>query len=289
MAVPEASGGWGATMLDLALVAEQVGRFLAPAPIIESQVAVRLLAHLSASVPVAAEALRAAIGGESILTLALHPGSGGQARLVPAGLVADQVIVRVGDRLLLVAPPAGRDPIQNLGSMPLADLSVDGAFELAAGIDAVDAYETAIDEWCTLVANALIGVAARGLEIGVDYVKERKAFDVPIGSFQAISHRLADSATAVDGARLLAWEAAWAWDEAPDRAPELGNLAFAFAAETARDATYRSLHFHGGYGFMMESDIQLFWRRARAWANVFGDAAMAYGRAADRRYGPTAS
>jgi hypothetical protein len=63
-------------------------------------------------------------------------------------------------------------------------------------------------------------------------------------------------------------------------------MAFAFAYETARDTTYRSLHFHGGYGFMMEYDIQLYFRRARGWANVFDDPEHVYRRAADRRYGP---
>jgi alkylation response protein AidB-like acyl-CoA dehydrogenase len=62
-------------------------------------------------------------------------------------------------------------------------------------------------------------------------------------------------------------------------------MAFAFAAESARDATYRSLHFHGGYGFMMEYDVQLYYRRARAWSNVWAEPAVAYRRTADARYG----
>jgi alkylation response protein AidB-like acyl-CoA dehydrogenase len=136
-----------------------------------------------------------------------------------------------------------------------------------------------------------VGVGARALELGVDYVKDRYAWGVPIGSFQAISHRLADSAAALDGARLLAYEAAWA--DAPEGDPtrfgELAAMAFGFAYESARDATYRSLHFHGGYGFMMEYDVQLYYRRARAWANVFGEAPVAYRRVADKRYGATAS
>ena len=112
---------------------------------------------------------------------------------------------------------------------------------------------------------------------------------MPIGSFQGIAHRLADTAAAVDGARLLAYEAAWAVDDQPERAAELAAMAFAFAYETARDATYRSLHFHGGYGFMMEYDIQLYFRRARGWANVFDDPEHVYRRVADRRYGPVRS
>ena len=167
--------------------------------------------------------------------------------------------------------------------MPLADVEVGAGEVLASGVDARLAFEAATDDWLRLTAAALVGVAARSLEIGVEYVKERRAFDVPIGSFQAVAHRLADSAAAVDGARLLAYEAAWATDDDPDRAAELAALAFAFAAETARDASARSLHFHGGYGFMMESDIQMHWRRARAWTAVWGEPGAAYRRATDAR------
>ena len=147
-------------------------------------------------------------------------------------------------------------------------------------------YEAALDEWMALTAILLVGVAARALEIGVAYAKERHAFGAPIGSFQGVAHRLADSAMAIDGARLLAYEAAWARDEDPSSAGELAAMAFVFATETARDATYWSLHFHGGYGFMLEYDIQLYHRRAWAWPGVFSAPALAYGRVADRRYGP---
>src|SRR5262249_6064635 len=132
---------------------------------------------------------------------------------------------------------------------------------------------------------ALVGIGARALEIGIDYARERKAWGVPIGSFQAVSHRLADSATALDGARLLAYEAAWAASEQPERHSERAAMAFAFASESARDATYRSLHFHGGYGFMMEFDVQLYYRRARAWSGIYLEPRRAYGRVADKRYG----
>ncbi len=81
---------------------------------------------------------------------------------------------------------------------------------------------------------------------------------MPIGSFQAIAHRLADSAAAVDGARLLAHEAAWAADDDPDRGRRAGRPGLRLRGrDRPRRVGYRSLHFHGGYGFMMEYDIQL--------------------------------
>ncbi|MFB4309420.1 acyl-CoA dehydrogenase family protein [Actinomadura sp. GTD37] len=283
MAVGEDAGGWGAEPLDLALIAEVQGRFLAPAPVVEAQAAARLLARLGT--PRAAAVLAAVLAGERTVTMAVRPARDGTARLVPAGAVADDALIADGDRLLLV--PARGAPVENLGSMPLADLPVGADAEvLAAGPDARAAHEAAQDEFLLLTAAAQVGIAARALEIGVEYVTGRRAWNVPIGSFQAVAHPLADSAAAVDGARLLVHEAAWAAAEAPARFAELAAMAFGFAAETARDATYRSLHFHGGYGFTDEYDVQLYYRRARAWAAACLEPRAAYRRAADRRYGP---
>ena len=287
MAVAEVDGGWGASFLELALVAEQQGRFVAAVPIIEAQVAARLLARLGA---VASGPLADALGGERLITFAPRATRDGVAGLVPAGSVADDAVVLDGDRLLLVPLDGHRTIVENLASMPLADVAVPAsAVVLAEGAAALAAHDRALDDWLALTAAALVGLGARALGIGVDYVKERRAWGVPIGSFQGIAHRLADTASAVDGARLLSYEAAWAVDDQPERAPELAAMAFAFAYETARDTTYRSLHFHGGYGFMMEYDIQLYFRRARGWANVFDDPEHVYRRASDRRYGPALS
>jgi alkylation response protein AidB-like acyl-CoA dehydrogenase len=199
--------------------------------------------------------------------------------------VADAAIVARDGELLLVELDDHRQRYENLGSSPLADVPVGGGRVLAGGATASAAFEAAVDDWLRLTAATLVGLAARALEIGVAYVKERHAFGVPIGSFQAVAHPLADSAAAIDGARLLAYEAAWSADDAPDRARELAGLAFGFAGETARDVTARSLHFHGGYGFMMEYDVQLYWRRARAWTNAWGEPLEAYRRAAATRLG----
>lgn len=304
MSVAEDAGGWGASALDLTLVAEQHGRFVAPAPLVEGQMAARLLARLGEGP--AATALAAVLSGERLVTVALHPSRDGRCGLVPAAAVADQAIVLDGDRVLLVPLRSGHSisrqgakssaqnedgatvtPVENLGSAPVADvvLPEDGVVVLASGPEALAAHDAAIDDFLRLTAAALVGIGARALEIGVEYVKERHAWGVPIGTFQGISHRLADSAAALDGARLLAYEAAWAADEEPERAGELAAMAFAFAYESARDATHRSLHFHGGYGFMMEYDVQLYYRRARAWANVYAEPRLVYRRVADKRYG----
>lgn len=281
MAVDESHGGGGASLLDLALVAEQHGRFIAPAPVIEAQVAARLLMRLDGDA--AQRALAAALTGNGLVTVSLRPSVHGVATLVPAGAVADQAVVLHGDRLLLV-PLDNQRHVPNLGMQPLADVTVtDDAVELARGEQARDAFARAVREWMVLAAASLVGMTARSLEIGVAYVKERHAFGVPIGSFQAVAHRLADRATEADGAQLLAREAAWADQEDPGRAMQLAAMALAFCSEAARDATYDALHFHGGYGFMEEYDIQLYFRRARGLGGLLAEPRELYRMVADNR------
>jgi alkylation response protein AidB-like acyl-CoA dehydrogenase len=287
MAVAEARGGWGAPRLDLALVAEQVGRALAPAPVIEAQVAARLLAQIGS--PPALDALDRVLAGEQVVTVALHPPRAGVAALTPAGAVCDTVVVLDGGRLLLVPVGDGaRRPVANLAAAPLADLDVAaGGTTLATGATAVERFEAALDEWLVLTAAALVGIGAAALDLGCAYATERRAFGAPIGTFQGVSHPLADDATHVDGARLLVRKAAWALDEGAARGRELAAMAFAFAARTGEAATYDALHVHGGYGFMLEYDVQLHYRRARGWARVWGDAEAADRRAAAARYATT--
>jgi alkylation response protein AidB-like acyl-CoA dehydrogenase len=281
MAVQEHAGGHGATLLDLALVAEQHGRHVAPAPLVEAQVAARLLATLGES---AADLVSDVLTGRRLVTLAVRPARAGRAELVPAGAVADAVVALRGEALVLV-PTAGRaSAVTTLGSQPLADVTItDNDEVLAAGPAAVAAFNHAVDEWRVLTAAALTGLAARALEIGVAYVLERKAFDRTLGSFQGVAHPLADRASEVDGCELLVHEAAWADDEDPARFPELAAMALGFAAETARDTSYYALHFHGGYGFMLEYPIQLYFRRARSWGAVLESPQASFRRVADLR------
>ncbi len=282
MAVDEASGGSGASLLDLALVAEQHGRFLGSAPLLEAQVAARLLARVGS--PEATSILATTLSGDGLTTLALHPPRHGVLTMVPSGSVADTVVFADGGRLWSSAIGDARTTVDNLGSLPVADVEVGpGAVLLASEPDGARVFEQARDEWLVLMANALTGLGTRSLEIGVAYVKERHAFGAPIGSFQAVAHGLADAATSVDGGGLLAREAAWAAVEEPGRAPELAALACAFNAEAARQASYRSLHYHGGYGFMLEFDIQLYFRRAKAWPALFAEPAALYARAEGHR------
>jgi alkylation response protein AidB-like acyl-CoA dehydrogenase len=175
-------------------------------------------------------------------------------------------------------------PLANLGAMPLADCPVgDHPMVLASGASAVAAHRRAVEQWKALTAVALIGLANRALEIGVEYVLERHAFGVLIAKFQSIQHHLADDAAAVLGGRLLAYEAAWARDTGAANADELSAMAFLFAARTAQKTAGDSLHFHGGYGFTTEYDIQLYFRRAKAWPLLAGDPEAQYAAVARLR------
>ena len=250
------SMGLAAGLVDLAVVAETAGRHLAPVPVVESLVATRLLGTADGT----------------LATISLRPAG----RLVPAGAVADAVVALDGEELVVVRSPPPRTAPANLGSAPVADRDL-GAGErtvLVRGEEAHERFERALDEWRVLTAAALVGLAQGALDVGVAYVKERRQFGVPIGSFQAVQHRLGDAATAVDGGRLLAYEAARSAE------PVLASMAYVFAAEAAQEAAAASLHVHGGYGFMLEYDIQLFFRRAKAWSLAAGDPRLEHQRIA---------
>lgn len=279
IAVPEDRGGGGAGLVELAIVAEALGRSLAPVPVVEAAVATTLLASLPATPASTALApiVDAAVAGDLLPTLALHP-AGDVARLVPAGAVADVVVVRRGDELVLVRqqdkPEAA---VPNLGAVPVATCAVPAAAPvIASGPAAAAAHRRAVAHWRALTAAALVGLGRRAMDIGLAYVLEREAFGVLVGSYQTIQHRLADDATALEGARLLAWKSAWAHDVGHPQAAELATMAFLFAAETAFRTASDSLHFHGGYGYALEYDIQLYFRRAKAWALAAGDPRATY-------------
>ena len=120
-------------------------------------------------------------------------------------------------------------------------------------------------------AAALVGLAAEAIELGAAYARERCAFGIPIGAYQAVAHPLADALVAKDGAQLLVWKASWALDGDHPDAAVLARQAFIFAAELAGHAAQHSLHIHGGYGFTQECDIQFYYRRSQAWAATVAD------------------
>lgn len=277
MAATEQAGGGGATWRDLVLVAEAVGRTLAPIPFAEHSVVLGALADARL------------IRGEAIGALALRPARNGVWRLVPGGANADVVVgIDRGELVAVWSPPPGDAP-RNHGSAPLADRSVVGE-RIHLG-DASE-FDVLLTRWKVLTAAALGALAERALGIAVVYVKERHQFGRPIGSFQALQHGLADCVAPVEAMRTLARKAAWALDTgASERdvgegdvtdAAVLASMAFAFATESAAAVTKRSMQCHGSYGFSLEYDIQLYYRRARGWPLALHGAAAERASLADQ-------
>jgi alkylation response protein AidB-like acyl-CoA dehydrogenase len=273
MGLPEERGGGGASLVDLALVTEQSGRYLAPVPLVDAVVAMRLL-DASAPDRVAGWVDRTT-EGNGCLTLALRPVGRATARqLVPAGAVATGVLAFDGDDLVLATSEDPPPLVGNQGRAPLAwwDLSESsGRSVLASGQRAHALYDNAVRDWKLLTAAALVGLGDGAIELGLDFVKNRQAFETPIGAFQAVSHALADAHTGVVGARHLTWKAAWFAGTEPQARPELASMAFLYAAQAATKAVTVGTHVQGGFGFTVESDLQLYFRRAKGWSVLAGD------------------
>ena len=280
MAAPVERGGDGARLADLIIVAEAVGEAVAPVPLIEHLVTVRLTPDDDL------------VTGSTIGSIALNPAdANGVWRLVPAGAVAGVVVGVDGDQLVAVRSEApGRGPA-NHAAQPLADRSARIGDRTVLG--PASAFTGALNDWRILTSAALLGMSKRALQLGVAYAKERHQFGVPIGGFQAIQHLLADLPGLIDGARLLTHRAAWATTLDPSEwvadaddnfftdPSVLASMAFLFAGDAAALATDRSLHVHGGYGYTEEYDIQLYYRRARGWRLVAGSPAQERARLAD--------
>lgn len=270
MGIPESAGGDGAGHVDLVLLTEQWGRRLAPVPLAEAIAAARLLAGFGPS-----DRLAAALDGTSLLTLAHHRAVAGRPQLVPAAAVADGVVGLVGDELVVAEPESRPEPVADQGRTPLAwvDLAGSGVKRevVASGSAATEAFARAQRDWRLLMAGALVGMTDGALQIAVDHAREREAFGAPIGSFQAIAHPLVDVAMDLEVARRITWKAAWWADEDPSAATHLIPMAYLHAEEAAVRSATVGVHTLGGVGFTVESDEQLYFRRAKGWTLPAGD------------------
>ena len=282
MTLPDRDGGAGASLTDLAAAVEVHGAHLGSVPLVETAVAARLLARFPEAADLLAEVLNGAVA-----TLALQPAVDGVALMVPGAAAAQVVLTLDGERLVAAAPPA-TTARHTLASLAVADVDLAEAKVLSEGSGAVAAFESALDEWRALTAVAQAGLARATLDLGVQYAKDRHQFGVPIGSFQTLQHRFADLHTRVDGSRLLAYQAIWALDEAEPAAAGLVAQASWWCGEVADEAAGFSLHVHGGYGFMLEYDVQLHVRRAKATRLLLGDPRHELQLIAARRWGADA-
>ncbi|MDR3417298.1 MAG: acyl-CoA dehydrogenase family protein [Nevskia sp.] len=282
--VPEAAGGLGLGLLDALVLMEEVGRTLASGPIAEALIATRLLALFDGE----GELLQRALAAQTVVSVAFHDVTMAPMQWVSGGAVADVVIAREGDGIVLisVADGGGRNGEPNLASTAIAELDLAGRPRkvLATGLAACAAFGQAIEEWKLLTAAALAGLSREALRLAAAYACERKAFGQPIGMYQGISHPLADLATDVDGGKYLVWKTVRDLADGQRQAGAQISLSLWWTADTASRAVSQALHTFGGYGLTTEYDIHLYNLRAKAWPLVFGDPARLLEEAGRRLY-----
>lgn len=284
--VPEEAGGLGLGIFDAALLMEEAGRTLASGPLAEGIVGARLLAQLD---PEDMTGLRDVVAaGTSVVTIAMHDVARSPEQLITGGAVAQGVIARDGDAVVLVRPGSQQGCIEKtLASTPIARLRLNGNERtvLGEGEAALAAYAAAIEEWKLLVAAALAGLSKEAIRLASEYACERLQFGKPIGSYQGVSHPLANAVVDVDAGRLMLWRAIRAVVDGDADAGERVSIATWFIGQAAEKAVSQGLHTFGGYGLTLEYDIHLFNLRSRAWLLTLGDPELLLEEAARRRYG----
>ena len=283
LTLPEDVGGSGMSMVDALIVYEELGRSLAPSPhFVSSVMAGGVLSRTGST-----DWLPRIASGDAIVTTAwLEPDRGfgpdgvqlrldgsrlaGTKRHVPFAAGADQLLVlaRRGTNIVLALVDPKAEGVTLTQQHTIASDT-----QYRVDFDNVEVSEVISDDgWSVwnetmydgiiLLAAQAVGGARYALDITVQYAKDRFQFDKPLGAFQAIAHYLSDAVTALDGAELLVWEAAWARSEGRSIA-RLAPMAKLFACTTFRDITAMAQQVFGGVGFTVEYDIQLYFRRAK--------------------------
>lgn len=314
IAIPEQYGGTGAGYLELCIVAEEIGRALAPVPFASTVYLAAEALMLAGSEEQKQRWLPRIAAGEAIGTLALFEGVGNpspqavrtmlrQGRLdgrklpVPDGGIADFAIVaaRTGNSgreddiaLCLVDLKADGVVATSLKSIDDAHGQAEILFNSAAA-EALGAPDEGwsvlmrlLDRAAVLTAFEQIGGADRALEMGRDYALDRIAFGRPIGSFQAVKHMLADMYVSATLARSNSYYGAWALSTDAPELPEAAAAARVSATQAFQHCAKNNIQVHGGMGFTWEFDCHLYYRRANALALVLGSQSYWEDRLIDR-------
>jgi alkylation response protein AidB-like acyl-CoA dehydrogenase len=307
--LPEWAGGLELGLVELAVVAEEMGRACMPGPFLATLWAATLLAQASdPSQP--PRDLEAVVAGDLRATVALLEPSGswqpddvqlgvervrdeyrvtgskvwvlnaaGAGLIFCAGVHEGQILllpIRSDAPGLTLTPTPALDATRTLYRVDFAEVVVPAGDVLAAGERgrAVAALERSIQVATLVVCAELVGVAQKVLEMSVEHAKTRQQFDRPIGAFQAVQHQCADMLLLAESARSAVYHAAWALSaHAPEAARALA-VAKAYASDAAREVCHRGLQVHGGIGFTWEHDLHLYLKRARTDETLFGDAAF---------------
>jgi alkylation response protein AidB-like acyl-CoA dehydrogenase len=291
---PESEDGLGLGMVEVVVLCEELGRHAAPAPFVGSVLCLDALGEAAADGSLNPD-VRDAVGrwtsqlatgeiigcvGWSADPTAISARRDGESwfligRPEPTlyASVAGVAVVATEDALFAVeltdegrpsAEPA-MDPTR-----PLAWLRFDET--RAVRIGGADQASHLLDRAATANAGLLLGSSERALDLSVEYAKVRKQFGKPIGSFQAVKHRLADALVDVEGMRSSAYYAAWCLATDQEEAPLAASLAKAWCSDASRRVTAAGLQVHGGIGFTWEQELHLHVKRAQLDAASFGDA-----------------
>ena len=255
IAVAEEHGGQGLGAVELAVLLEELGYACAATPYLSTAVAAAVIQ--SAGTPEQqARWLPELASGESTAAI-------GTADLMADGVGAAVAVVIDGTRRVPDRVAQRRGAHHDRLDTTLRDRQP--ATASRSGPHAAARIHAAI-------AAEVVGISQRALDMTLEYVKERKQFGVPVGSFQAVSHRCAQMLLHTESARSTAYYAAWAADADPDRLAEGSALAAAAAADGGREVTASAIQAHGGIGFTWEADVHWLYKRAQLDTAMLGGA-----------------
>ncbi len=294
-AAPESIGGGGFDALEQSAILTALGRQIAAVPYLESVVlGAGALARFAPSA-LQQEWAVPAVAGDTVLTVALDgelgqgpvqaTGSGDGFRLtgnrtqVPFGPVADAVLVPAetdsGTKVFLVTP---NDPGVSVTALETTGLGSSAELDLAGvqlGADRIvgdaDALAWLITRRAVGLSAYQLGVLERALELTAEYARTREQFDRPIGSFQAVSQRLADDYIDIKGLRLTCEQAAWRLSEDLPADVEVATAAF-WAAEAGHRVAHTTVHVHGGVGIDMDHPVHRYFITAKQTEFALGGA-----------------
>ena len=287
----EQYGGVGLGLVELVLLMEEAGRVLLPGPFFSTVALAGAVIDACGSDEQKRRLLTPICRGEACATLALlesdaswdpatvrMKGSGGRlsgAKLfVTDAAVAQFILVVTKDGVHLVDASSAGVRIEPMAGMDPTRRAYAVTFEnaLAEPLAHPDELTRGLDVATTALVAEMVGGMQRTLDITIEYAKTRKQFGKPIGAFQAVQHQCADMYLETESARSAAYYAAWALQERTPDAAAAVAIAKLYASDAARVVGNRGIQVHGGMGFTWESDLHLYFRRAKASETMLGDA-----------------
>ncbi len=267
IAISEEYGGQGLGTIELSILCEELGRVLAPVPFLASAIAACVIEQAGSNEQ-RQRWLPGLASGETIGALA--GAVDGTAELVVSGAEADVIVLVEEDGSGRLLTPQDAE---------VSKLAAIDPTRSAARVSASDGAGEPLEDGCpglgralVAVSSELVGVCERALEMTVSYVKDRKQFGVPVGAYQAVSHRCAQMLLETEQARSLAAFAAWTADADPDSLAEAAAMAKASASQAGREVTAGAIQMHGGIGFTWEADVHWLFKRAQIDAVLLGGA-----------------